>query len=223
MNDIVLAALAAKLDDFEVILVDDGSTDGTHSVADHLAATYAFVRVVHHPKNLGLRAGYETGLALAQMGRTVWLPADREIAPFSLRSLFDAVGTADIVSIYHGNPAAREWFRRVLTFVSTEEMNLLFGHQLRYFQGTNVYPTDLARSLPRTEAGFFVMAEMYLAALDHGLSVVEVPIEHQARTYGKSSAVSWGRIWHAQMAVLRFWYRLRIARPCADLWAWSRA
>jgi dolichol-phosphate mannosyltransferase len=210
-------AAATVLDDYEIIVVDDGSTDGTGVAAERIAAHNPDMRVLHHTENGGLRAGYETGLAAARMERVVWLPADREMAPSSIQAIIDAVGTADIVSIYHGNPSARAWFRRALTWISTTEMNLLFGHRLRYFQGTNVYPTDLARSLPRTEAGFFVMAEMYLAALDHGLSVVEVPITHQERTYGTSSAVGWGRIWHAQMAVLRFWWRLRVRTAFAAL------
>jgi dolichol-phosphate mannosyltransferase len=205
-----IQAAATVLDDYEIIIVDDGSTDGTGRVADMLVARNPDVRVFHHAENRGLRAGYETGLAAARMPRCVWLPADREMTRGSIQAIFEAVGTADIVAIYHGNPAVREWFRRVLTWVSTTEINLLFGHRLRYFQGTNVYPTDLALRLPRTEPGFFVMAEMYLAALDHDLSVVEVPITHQQRTYGISSAVGWGRIWHAQMAVLRFWWRQRV-------------
>lgn len=209
-------AAATVLDDYEIIVVDDGSTDETWEITRRIAATNLDVSALHHPTNRGLRAGYETGLAAARMPLVVWLPADREMTYESIRGLLDAVGTADIVAIYHGNPEAREWFRRVLTFVSTLEMNLLFGHRLRYFQGTNVYPTDLALRLPRTEAGFFVMAEMYLAALDDGLSVVEVPIEHRERTYGTSSAVGWGRIWHAQMAVLRFWWRQRV-QPFFDV------
>lgn len=214
IDDIRSAAMV--LDDYEIIVVNDGSSDGTGYVADRIAAKSADVMALHHPENRGLRAGYETGLAEARMSRVIWLPADREMTSESIRSIFDAVGTADIVSIYHGNPAAREWFRRLLTFVSTLEMNVLFGHELRYFQGTNVYPAELARSLPRTEAGFFVMAEMYLAALDHDMSVIEVPIVHRPRTYGSSSAVSWARIWHAQMAVFRFWWRLR-CRPALDI------
>jgi dolichol-phosphate mannosyltransferase len=211
---------ATVLDDYEILVVDDGSADGTGRVADLIAAHNPDVRVLRHATNRGLRAGYETGLAAARMPRVVWLPADREMTADSIYRLLDAVGTADIVAIYHGNPQAREWFRRVLTWVSTTEMNLLFGHRLRYFQGTNVYPTDLARSLPRTERGFFVMAEQYLAALDHGLSVVEVPIEHRERTYGTSSAVGWGRIWAAQVAVLRFWWRQRV-RPLFDVLAYA--
>lgn len=205
-------AAATVLDNYEIIIVDDGSTDGTGRLADEISACNPDIRVLHHDVNRGLRAGYETGLDAARMPYAVWLPTDREMTAASIQRIFGAVGTADIVSIYHGNPAAREWFRRLLTFVSTLEMNLLFGHSLRYFQGTNVYPTTLARSLPRTETGFFVMAEMYLAALDHDLSVLEVPITHQGRTYGTSNAVSWSRIWHAQMAVMRFWWRLRM-RP----------
>lgn len=203
---------ATVLDDYEIILVDDGSTDGTGRLADQIAAHQPDVKVLHHDQNRGLRAGYETGLSAARMERVIWLPCDREMTYRSIRSIFEAVGTADIVSIYHGNPSAREWFRRLLTWTSTLEMNVLFGHQKKYMQGTNVYWTHLARSLPRTESGFFFCAEMYLTALELGYGSVEIPITHRERTYGSSSAVGWGRIWAAQMAVIRFWWRMKVRR-----------
>jgi hypothetical protein len=96
-------------------------------------------------------------------------------------------------------------------------LNWLLGHDLNYFQGTVVYPTDLARRLPRTVPGFFFCAEMLCHALDQGLTYVEVPLVHQERQHGVSKAVSWGAIWRAQKLILRLWYRLRVQTACAAL------
>jgi dolichol-phosphate mannosyltransferase len=204
VGGVLTAAAAAGLRRYEVIIVDDGSTDGTYSAALCTGHT-----VVRHPTNLGLRAAYETGLARARYDHVTWMPGDGEIAVDSLVEIFKAVGTADIIAPYHGTPHKRPWYRRALTLISTTEINLLMGKRLHYWQGPVVYPTELARSLPRTIDGFFCMAEMLACAMTLGLSYVEVPLTHQERAYGVSKAVSVSRIWAAQRAVIGFWWRFR--------------
>jgi glycosyltransferase involved in cell wall biosynthesis len=203
VDDTISACEMSGLARYEVIVVDDGSTDGTTELADRIAMRRPNVTAVHHTVNRGLRDAYETGLAAASMGRVVWLPADNEMTLASVVRLFAAIGTADIATPFHGNPAARPWFRRFLTWFSTLQLNVITGHRLNYWQGTAVYDTALARSLPRTTNGFFFCAEMLAHAVSQGYSVVETPLHHVERTYGVSKAVSWLAIWRGQMAVLR--------------------
>lgn len=211
VEGVLLAAVKADVE-AEVIVVDDGSTDATYRTAIHNLGPLG-VRIVRHQTNQGLRAAYETGLSLATMPLVWWVPGDNEMAHASIVAILRAIGQAELCIPYHGTPERRPWLRRALTWISTTEMNLLFGHRLHYYQGPVVYPTETAKRLPRTEPGFFCMAEMLLAALDEHPSYVEVPLEHQERVYGVSKAVSWRRIWDAQMAVLRFWWRQRIVKP----------
>src|SRR6476659_10910674 len=82
--------------DAEIIVVDDGSTDLTAQQADLLAAEDPQTRAVHHPTNLGLRAAYESGLALARHEYVTWVPGDGEMAQASIGAIFQAVGTADL-------------------------------------------------------------------------------------------------------------------------------
>lgn len=217
LNGVLWAAEHAGLDEYEVILVDDGSTDATFLTARHNVRSSALRTVVRHPENLGLRAAYETGLSLATMPYVTWVPGDGEMATESIALILSKIGTADMVVPYHGTPERRPWFRRALTWISTTEMNWLFGQRLHYFQGPVVYPIEVARALPRTVPGFFCMAEMLLWALDAGLTYSQVPLTHQERIYGVSKAVSWRRIWDAQLAVLRFWCRLVLCRQRLNL------
>lgn len=217
VRDITQAADASGHEDLEIIVVDDGSTDGTGECADFLEAQLDWVRASHHHENRGLSSAYETGLALATKEYVCWIPGDGEMAPSSIGAIFRAIGTADLVVPYHGTPHKRTWLRRVLTWGSTAQLNWLLGHQLSYYQGTIVYPTALARRLPRTESGFFFCAEMLCHALDDGASYIEVPLEHVERQHGVSKAVGWRQILRAEALILRLWWRLRVRTACEAL------
>ena len=211
---------ASGLEQYEIIVVDDGSTDDMKRVVEETIASIdkrqtdgsPLVRLICHPKNRGLRAAYETGLAEARMAYTTWVPGDNEMALESVTRILNTIGQADLVIPYHGTPWLRPWFRRLLTWGSTTQMNVLFLHRLHYYQGPVVYPTALARSLPRTIPGFFCMAEMLLHALEAGYSYVQVPLTHQERAYGNSKAVGVDKIWDAQIAIIHFWWRIKICR-----------
>jgi glycosyltransferase involved in cell wall biosynthesis len=197
-------------DDYEVIIVNDGSQDGTGEVADGLAATIDCVRVVHHEKNRGFSASYQTGLQHARMAYFTFVPGDHEVAAESVEEILNATGKADLVIPYHGTPWNRTWQRRMLTWICTTQLNVLFGRNLKYYQGPAVYPTQLARVLPINTGGFFFATEMLLNALLMGYSWIEVPLIHHERAYGQSKAVKPSNIVNAQMTILRLWWTLRV-------------
>ena len=186
----IMTAAESTLEDYEIVLVDDGSTDGTAELADRLARQHPKVVVVHHPRNQGIAAGYVHALERARFEYFGFLPGDREISPASIKSILAAVGSADVVVPYHGNPAARKRHRRVLTWTSTTLVNGLFGLRMRYFQGPCVYPTSLARALPKTAGHFYFLTQMLVHAMRAGYGHVHVGLTHQERVHGRSKAVS---------------------------------
>ena len=211
----IIAAAQSELADYEILLVNDGSTDETAEVTGRLARDNPRIRVIHHPTKRGIADGYRTALGLATHDYFAFLPGDREVHADSIRAIFRAVGSADIVIPYHQNSQARALHRRVMTWTCTVLVNGLFGHRLRYYQGPAVYPTALARALPRRTRGFFFLTEMLVHALEGGHSYAEVGLVHQERAFGKSKAVTVQNVVMALRVIMGCWWALRVkgARP----------
>lgn len=209
----VLAA-AVQLDGVEVLIVNDGSSDGTAQIADHLAAEFAQVVAIHHPHNRGVAEAYRTGLERARLNYFTMFPGDNEVALASIREIFALVGSADLVIPYHGTPWLRTWPRRAITWFCTTQVNLLLSMRLRYYQGPTVYPTALARQLPVT-SGFIFPTEMLVHAILAGYTWKEVGLTHQERTYGRSKAVGLPNLLQGQKRLFELWWELRVKRKRA--------
>ncbi len=214
IHDIVGAA-EKVLEDYEVLLVDDGSTDGTGALADRLAQELPKLRVIHQTRNLGIGAGYVRALDEAKLDYFSFLPADGEINPESIKDILVAVGTADIVVPYHANPWARPLHRRFLTWAPRSLVNTLFGLKLKYFQGPCIYPTALARLLPKTSGGFYFPTQMLVHAVRSGHTYVHVGLICQERRHGRSKAVSLGNILRALRTIGALWWTIYVRQPAS--------
>jgi dolichol-phosphate mannosyltransferase len=209
VEDVVWAA-SQVLDEYEMLIIDDGSTDGTGDLADRLASANPRIRVIHQPRNMGIATAYERALAEAKLDHFSFLASDGEIARESVRDILGSVGRADIVAPYHQNPLAREVHRRFLTWASTALVNVLFGQCMHYYQGPCIYPVALARSLPKSAGGFYFLSQMLIHALHAGYSYVEVGLTHVDRTHGRSKAVSIKNILKALRAIGQTWWAIHV-------------
>lgn len=218
----VVGAAAECLEGLEIWVVDDGSTDGTGDLADALARTDPRITIIHNPEKRGIAFGYHAALARATKPYFAFLPADRDVNATSIREIFRAVGTADIVIPYHANREARAWYRQLLTWLSTRMLNMLFHQHLRYYQGPAIYPTALARRLPSATQGFFFLTEMLVHALRAGHTYVEVGLIHQERTNGRSKALSLSNILDAVQTIASLWWSVYVVKVPSEVLADAR-
>jgi dolichol-phosphate mannosyltransferase len=188
--DAVLSCLKACFAAYEVLIIDDGSRDGTGRVADELARRHQSVRVIHHSTSMGFALSYRHGVSLTQMAYVALVTGDNEMAPESIRAAFDVVGEADVVVPYQANQQDRPWRRRILSRAFTFTVNVLFNLRLRYFQGPCIYSTQWAQRLPLTTTGFALLTDMLVRTLKAGCTYAEVPMKVRPRAYGRSSALS---------------------------------
>lgn len=208
----VLRSLRVSIEDYEIIIVNDGSTDGTRAVADELAARYPAVKVVHNPRNMGLGYGWMRAIEVATKESFVFVPGDNTWPHRSLHELFGNLGKADVITTYTTNPEIRSWPRRLLSTTYTTGLNAMFGLNMRYYNGLTIYPTAWLRANTVTTYGFASMAEALLKAIHQGLSFIEVACAIEERVSGRSTAVSLKGVQGVAVTISKLFVNLRL-RP----------
>jgi glycosyltransferase involved in cell wall biosynthesis len=189
----VEAALALSgVNDYEIIVatcVDrDGTMDKTTEIVKENAARDPRIRLLHSNVFRPLGANYRNAVLAATKEYVVMVPGDNENDSASFPILFRAMGSADMVLAYTENQEDRPWHRRALSKTYIWMLNVLFGHHLRYYNGTNLYKRELLlTALPTTES-FTYASEIVLTLLKRGASYIEVPMRVQSRP-GKSKAL----------------------------------
>jgi dolichol-phosphate mannosyltransferase len=206
----IVDALSITVEDYEIIIVNDGSTDGTGVKAGEIATHYPGIRVLHNQKNMGLGYCYAAGYRAATKNFFVYIPGDNTWPTRSFVELFGNLGRADVITSYASNPEVREPVRRFVSRAYTVMLNHLFGRRMHYYNGLTIYPVDFLRREPATTFGFGFQAEVLLKALAQGLSYIEIPLPIDRRTAGRSKAVSLRNIASVAMTVVRLLIDLRL-------------
>jgi glycosyltransferase involved in cell wall biosynthesis len=177
---IVERALAVPLDQ-EIVLVNDGSSDGTCGVVDELASSR--VKAIRHPTNQGKGAAVRTGLEAATGDVIVIQDADLEYDPRDLIQLIAPIveGRADVVygvrSLASQKPIMR-WGNRFITWVTS----MLYGQHLKDMETCyKMMRRDVALSLDLECHGFDIEAEITAKVLRAGHTICELPISYTAR------------------------------------------
>ncbi len=209
---------AGHVRDYEIIVVDDASTDRTPQIADALAAADPHVRVVHHPTNRKLGGSMRSGFEAATGDVVLYTDAD---LPFEMRELVRALRVlqtyeVDIVSAYRLDRTGEGPRRAVYSFLYNGLIRAMFGMRVRdvNFAFKLVRREVLDHVTLRSE-GSFIDAELLVRAQKAGFQVLQIGVDYFPRTRGVSTLSSLGviRTMLAEMWTLRRELRTLPARP----------
>ncbi len=202
MTEAVLRVLPSVAVRWELIIVDDGSRDGTAAIVDRLARERDGVRVVRHDRNRGYGAAVRSGLAACRHDYVFLTDGDRQFDPADLAALLPSLEGADVVIGYRRtradslprrlNTAGWNLLVRALLGVRVRDVNCAFKLLRR----------DAVAGLPLRADGALLPAELLARVVRRGCRIVEVPVAHHPRVAGTPSGArpgvvlgAFGELW----------------------------
>jgi glycosyltransferase involved in cell wall biosynthesis len=207
---IVAAVLAAPLENKELIVVDDGSTDGTQEIL-RTRIEPLVAKVIYHQVNQGKGAALRTGIAAAQGDVVLIQDADLEYDPADYVSLLAPVlqGKADVVygSRFMGGDAHRVLFfwhsmgNRFLTLLSNMFTNLTFTD---IETGYKVFKREIITQISISENRFGVEPELTAKIAKLRCRIYEVGISYSGRTYAEGKKINWKDGLRALWCILKY-------------------
>jgi glycosyltransferase involved in cell wall biosynthesis len=207
----VLAFESPWIQDLELVIVDDGSRDGTGDLLRRIATGEPRVRLIHHERNRGKGAALRTAIAAATGDLAVVQDADLEYDPTDWSHLLLPFVEADADAVYGSRFLAGD-YRRVLYFwhtvgnrLLTVCSNAMTGLNLTDMETCyKMVRTALLQSIPLRSDDFSVEVELTAKLAKRGAVVYEVPIRYRGRTYREGKKINWRHGFGALASIVRW-------------------
>ena len=162
---------------YEIIAINDGSTDNTGRIIDAMSKEDGRIVSVHHEKPWGFGGTYCDGLSKARFDYFALVAGDNEELEEEQHKLYNNIGAADLILSYTTNQEVRSLDRRFISKSFVNFMNFAYGLNLRYYNGGGIIRTELLRNLKMHTFGFAYMSSNLVRLVKSGYSYREVGIK----------------------------------------------
>jgi glycosyltransferase involved in cell wall biosynthesis len=195
--------------EFEIIIVNDGSSDNTGQIADELAGRDDRIKVVHHPTNLGYGAALQSGFKAASKKLVFYTDGDGQFDIAEMPALLPLINKYDIVSCYRLN-RRDSLVRKINAWCWTKLVCFLFDMKVRDIDcAFKLYKREIFDNINMSSSGALIDAEILARAARRGYTITQTGVHHYPRTAGKQTGANIRVILRAFRELFRLYNRIR--------------
>lgn len=223
--DRAVALLDANIKDWEIVFVNDGSTDRTSQILDAYALREPRVRPVHNQRNLNVGKSCRRAIKAASKEYLFWQTVDWSYDIRNLRLFLELLKHYDVVqgirptpirllshipvlrSIYRVKTRSDNFKKAIVSLSNYYILRILFGIKFQDFQNVTLYPTRVLQNVALTGDSAFLNPECLLRVYETGARFIEVPIPFIPRTIGEAKGTRLTAILRAVRDVFTSWLK----------------
>jgi glycosyltransferase involved in cell wall biosynthesis len=207
------AEMRKVTNDFEVLVVDDGSKDETGAILDRLAAELPFMRVIHHERNLGYGAALITGFTNSQKDLIFYTDGDGQYDVREMHNLLAKLGpNIDLVNGYKVK-RADAWYRVLIGATYRKVMRWAFHLSIRDVDcDFRLFRRQIFNTIKLESRSGVICVEMARKFDEAGFRMVEIPVSHYPRLHGRSEFFRIRHLAHTFRGLLRIWWKMVASR-----------
>ena len=212
----VIATLRDITDDYEVIVVNDGSSDHTAEVLAELQSVYSELRVITHEKNRGYGGALRSGFQAAMKDLIFYTDGDAQYDARELKLLaqafHDGVDLVNGYKISRSDPINRVIIGRIYQM----GVKTMFGLRLKDVDcDFRLMRRKIFDKVEVTANSGVICVELMKKVQDAGFAVAEVPVHHYHRAYGTSQFFNFPRVFRTLLALAKLWWELVLGKRLA--------
>lgn len=172
----VVSAFSETDIDYEMIVVNDKSYDGTQAIVSELSSRFPNLVLLNNQENIGFCKSYLLGVSHASKEFCMYVPGDNDLKCEELRKILEAFGESDVLCVYYSNMTERKISRRFISALYTYLVNYITKSTFTYYNGFNVYRVEHLNLVTFTSNSFSFQAEILLALRKKNKSFKELAI-----------------------------------------------
>ncbi len=203
-----LKELPLYFKDYEIIIVDDGSTDKTGIIADRLQEKYSSIKVIHQA-NGGYSKAMLTGIKAAKKEFVAYMPADGQFLVSDMRHCFEYISGNDLILGYRGGRSDYSTRRVIFSYIFLLILLILFDIKYMDVGWVNIWRTKKVQALKLSAiGGIFILTEIVVRFKKKGYKIIEAPSYYRPRKSGEVKNAKFKVAFLTFINALKLWWEL---------------